>query len=421
MTTPSPNGGAATKAPPFVLPGEHFAAAFVFFVLGVVGLVWVAPYLASGAFPSPSVIGVTHLFTLGWITTSIMGALYQFLPVALGEPIRSVRAAHVSFVLHVTGLPLFVLGLVLGRPDIMLPGACVLGTGILIFVGNVAATLAKTERRGVTWWALAGALLFLLVTLALGLTLAGNLTQGYLGASRFHVLAIHLHVALAGWVLLVIVGVAQKLLPMFLLTHDARKGLARAAVILIAAGSAWLSLLHHVLPDGTWRIAALLLGSGVVCFLGQALRFYRMRHRRALDPGMTLAAVGLGFLGLALPLAGFALLSDGSARIWTAYVATVVLGISLFIAALYFKIVPFLVWFHRFGPVAGRQPVPRVAELYSARFARIAALALTAGVGGLVASTVPGWALGARLAAMVLATGALIEGTQMLQLANGRP
>ena len=32
----------------------------------------------------PRVVAVTHLFTLAWITTSIMGALYQFLPVALG-------------------------------------------------------------------------------------------------------------------------------------------------------------------------------------------------------------------------------------------------------------------------------------------------------------------------------------------------
>lgn len=30
---------------------------------------------------------MAHLFTLGWLTTSLMGALYQFLPVALGQSI----------------------------------------------------------------------------------------------------------------------------------------------------------------------------------------------------------------------------------------------------------------------------------------------------------------------------------------------
>ncbi len=72
--------------------------------MGVGGVVWVAPALALGAYPSPHVVGVAHLFTLGWLTTSIMGALYQFLPVALGQPIASERVAHLSFALHVTGV-----------------------------------------------------------------------------------------------------------------------------------------------------------------------------------------------------------------------------------------------------------------------------------------------------------------------------
>ncbi len=105
-------GLAAAKAPPFRLPGEHFTAAIVFLGLGAVGLIWVAPDLAAGAFPLPAVLGVTHLFTLGWMTTSIMGALYQFLPVALGEPIKSVPAGHVAFALYVPGVAVFVAGLI---------------------------------------------------------------------------------------------------------------------------------------------------------------------------------------------------------------------------------------------------------------------------------------------------------------------
>ncbi|MHB1168585.1 MAG: hypothetical protein ACYC28_04815, partial [Longimicrobiales bacterium] len=76
-----PAGAASTNAPPFRLPGEHFTAALLFLVAGAFGLIAIAPALAMGAYVSPRVAGVTHLFTLGWITTSIMGALYQFLPV----------------------------------------------------------------------------------------------------------------------------------------------------------------------------------------------------------------------------------------------------------------------------------------------------------------------------------------------------
>ncbi|NJD11513.1 MAG: hypothetical protein FIB01_14130, partial [Gemmatimonadetes bacterium] len=58
------------------------------------GLAGIAPDLAAGLYPLPRVQAITHLFTLGWITLSVQGALYQFLPVALGRGIGSVRSAR---------------------------------------------------------------------------------------------------------------------------------------------------------------------------------------------------------------------------------------------------------------------------------------------------------------------------------------
>lgn len=278
-------GMAGSKAPPFLLPGEHFAAALAFLAVGALGLVAVAPALASGFYPSFGVIATTHLFTLGWITTSIMGALYQFLPVALGQTIRSVRLAYVTFALYVPGLAAFVAGFALSRSTLMLAGAATFGTAVLLFVGNLAATLRRSEKRDVTWWALTFAAIYLVVTLLSGLALAGNLRWGFLGGGRFAALGVHLHVAIAGWVLLVMVSVAHRLLPMFLLSHGAGDRFAKAAVGLIAAGAGVMSLLHHAGPLLSRWLPALLLATGFVCFLAQARQFYRHRNRPALDPG----------------------------------------------------------------------------------------------------------------------------------------
>ena len=336
------------------------------------------------------------------------------------QPIRSIRVAHFTFVLYVVGLPLFIGGLALGHPMGMMFGAATFGTALLAFVVNVAATLTRGPRRDVTWWALAGALAFLVVTLALGLTLAGNLRWGFLRELRFLALGVHLHVALGGWVLLVIIGVAQKLLPMFLLSHGGGDRPARAAVALIAAGAAWLTFFHH-LPGKSWRVAAALLGAGLACFLGQAWLFYRRRHRPALDPGMRLAAAGLGLLASSLILAAVVATQDVHPRVWTAYVSAVVLGISLFVAALYYKIVPFLVWYHRFGPLAGTQAVPQVAELYSAPVAHASGLLLVLGAVGLTGAVLVGQPGVARLAAVVLAGGVVTEAFQMFQLSRSGP
>src|SRR6185369_5849871 len=106
---------AASAAPRPVLTsmtlvGAHFGAATLYLTAGALGLVWVAPELAIGAYPSPQVAGVTHLFTLGWLTMMIFGALHQLLPVGLGAPMRSLRVGQLSFWCFAPGVALFAAG-----------------------------------------------------------------------------------------------------------------------------------------------------------------------------------------------------------------------------------------------------------------------------------------------------------------------
>ncbi|MEX2572094.1 MAG: hypothetical protein WD737_12410 [Gemmatimonadota bacterium] len=406
-----------------LLPAEHFAAALVFLLLGSGGLVWVAPDLANGSFSVSRVVAVTHLFTLGWITTTIMGALYQFLPVALQVPVRSERVALATFAVYAPGLTLFVGGMAAGHHPSVMAGAVLFGSGLILFVGNLAATLCRAPDRNLTWWALVGAAASLLVTVLLGVALSGNLGWGYLGAHRLLALGVHIHVAVAGWVMLVVVGVAHRLLPMFLLSHGAPEWPGRAAAGLIGSGVLALVTLHHLLtPLLLWPIA-LLIASGFVAFLAQAAFYFRHRKKPALDPGMRLAAVALGFIALALVLAPFFLTSGAAApRVATAYVTALVLGgFSLFVAGHYYKIVPFLVWFHRFGPLVGKQAVPKVADLYDPRIGNAAVALLGVGALGLVLATLTGTVVAARPAAALFAAGAALVAIQMLTISRRRP
>ncbi len=417
-----PRGLAGRNAPPFLLPGEHFAAGVVFLLAGAVGLIWVAPEAAMGAYPSSRVVGVTHLFTLGWITLSIWGALYQFLPVALGEPIRWQRLAHVTFGLFVPGLVSFVVGLLWGGSGLLLGGAAAFGAAVLLFVVNLSATLARSGKRDLTWWSLVAAAFYLSLTLILGLTLTGNLRWGYLGVGRWTALGVHMHVALAGWVGMVVIGVAHRLMPMFLLSHGAGERWGKAAGTLVAGGVGWLVAFHHAGPLLAWWVPAALIGAGLASFLVQARRFYATRVKRQLDAGLRTAAAGLGILALGLLLGGVVLATDlAPARLATAYGAALVLGLTVFVAAHYYKIVPFLVWFHRYGPRVSQGPVPRVSELYSGRAATWAGGLMALGSLGVVLGVVAGSGGAARTAAVLLAAGAAIELVQMGRLGWKKP
>jgi hypothetical protein len=419
-TSPPPRTAAA-KAPPALLPGEHFAAALLFLLLGALGAVVHAQDLAGGYFLSARVAAVTHLFTLGWITTSIMGALYQFLPVALDRPIRSLGVAHATFALYAPGLLAFVVGLAFVRPTLMLVGAAALGTGVLLFIGNLGATLRAATRRDVTWWALALATLYLGFTLVLGLGLTGNLKLGYLGGSRLTALGVHLHVALAGWVLLVMIGVGHRLLPMFLLSHGAGDRYTKFAVALTASGAGMLALLHHAPRPFSYWLPALLIAAGCGAFLLQARAFFARRHRRTLDAGMRLAAAALALLGVAMLLAVPVLVLGQRGSVAVAYVAAIILAMSLFVAAHFYRIIPFLVWYHRCGPLAGRRPIPGVHDLYSARAAGHAGAALAVGAMALVVSVASGAPTAAAAGALILLTGVFIMTAQMLLLWRFRP
>ena len=419
----TPRGAASPAAVTSVrLPAEHFAAAMLYLVMGAAGLIWIAPELSIGAYPSPRVAGVTHLFTLGWLTTTMFGALYQLLPVALGAPLLSVRVAHASFWTFAPGAGLFAAGVATSTTSLHHAGIALVAIGIVLAVGNIAASLPRAKSRDETWWAAATALGFLGSTLVLGVVLLHNLHTGFLAESRVRVLATHLHIALVGWALMMMVGVSHRLLPMFLLSHggDTRwtkrsLGLLGGGVVLLAVG---LTLRR---PWATWGAVAL-LEAGVGCFAWQALSFHRARVRRRIDVGMRFAGTGLGFL-VASALIGAAVLLRGVAhpRLATAYVLVGLLGgIILYVVGFFYKIVPLLAWTVRYRDRMGTGTAPTVAQTFSARVAHAQLALMAVGVTLLAAGTGAGSAHVVRCGGVLFLGGVILFVTQIVRVAAGR-
>ena len=424
--TPAPGGlapgGLAPAAGSIRLAAEHFAAATLYLLAGALGLLWVAPELAAGAFLSPHVAGITHLFTLGWLTMTVFGALCQLLPVALGTPVRSTRLAHAGFWAFAPGVGLFAAGVATNQVVLHHAGILLVTIGILSVLGNVGGALPRARTRDVTWAAIALALGFLASTLVLGIILLHNLHTGFIAGARVRVLATHLHVAIVGWLLMMIVGVSHRLLPMFLLSHGADTSWTGRALALLAAGVVALGTgLTLQQPAGTWAGALLLLG-GLGCFLRQAYGFYRARVRKKLDVGMRFVATALGFLTTSA-LLGMAVLATGGSgpRLAAAYVITGLLGgIVLYVIGFFYKIVPLLAWTARFRGRMGKEPVPTVAQLYSARLGYVQLGLMAGGVAILAAGTAAGSAHAARCGTVLFLGGVLVFLVQLGRVARGR-
>jgi hypothetical protein len=415
-------GGLAPAPGSIRLAAEHFVAATLYLLAGALGLLWVAPELAAGAYLSPHVAGVTHLFTLGWLTMTVFGALCQLLPVALGTPVRSTRLAHAGFWAFAPGVGLFAAGVATNNVLLHHAGILLVAGGILLVLANVGGALPRARTRDVIWAAIALALGFLASTLVLGIVLLHNLHTGFIGGARVRVLATHLHVAIVGWLLVMIVGVSHRLLPMFLLSHGADTLWTRRALALLASGVVVLGTgLTLQQPVATWAGALLLLG-GLGCFFRQAYGFYRARVRKKLDVGMRFVATALAFLA-ASAILGVAVLASGAShpRLATAYVITGLLGgIVLYVIGFFYKIVPLLAWTARFRGRMGKEPVPTVAQLYSARLGYVQLGLMGGGVAILSAGTAAGSAHAARCGAVLFLGGVLVFLAQLGRVARGR-
>lgn len=399
---------ARAEVPPLSLAVAYFGSALFFLACGAAGLVWIAPDLASGAFPLRSAVAVTHLFTLGWITLSMLGALHHFVPVALHVRLMPLRCAWVQLALFAPGLAAFAAGEFLGVRPLALAGAGALGLALVAFALRLGLALVGVGASR-TARALLVAAAFLVVTATFGVLLAGDPALGWLGRGRAALAALHIHVALVGWVLLVVVAVAQRLLPMFLLARAPDTRLGALSLLLVGAGAAaMLAFNASGVLLRVW-VPLALVAAGLALFLVQSGKVYA-QSRGELDPGMRFAGVGLVFLGVALVIAPFALrMGPADPQRLVLYVGAAVLAsIAIFVCGHYYRIVPFLVWSRRY---AQRPPVPGVAgpgALYRADVAIMALLCFVTGATTFLVSVAHGTRNVAQAGAVAFALGAAL-------------
>lgn len=408
--------------PPFRLTAEHFATALIWLLLGGVGLVIAAGELAAGHFLAPRVLAVTHIFTLGVLTTTIYGALYQFFPGALGVEIRSVRVAHWSWLLHTGGTLSLVAGFWTWRPAL-------LGIGwVLLLGGNFGSSwnLLPQRRKAprgllVGRYVAAGHIAFGTAMLV-ALLRVGN-TLGWWPIDRMAVIASHFHLAVFGFVVFTAVGVGSWMLPMFLLAARAPTwplrwigpvGMAGLAVLTTGALAGW--------PTITTIGGAFVLASALL-YLWQLGLYFRFAERRPIDPAMGHVAIGVLHFTLAVALGATILAGNDSPRAWAAYGLLAIVGwLVLLVVGVLYKILPFLAWMNLFGPRAAQQGAPTQADLTSTGMVRLSLACLAPGVWGLAGGALAGHAGVTLAGALLYLAGVVVVLAQYLRiLALARP
>ncbi|HEX5504378.1 MAG TPA: hypothetical protein VFW96_17270, partial [Thermomicrobiales bacterium] len=400
---------ASANAPALDLPARFMA-------LGMAGLAvlallapWALPLL-GGSFYDPRLLAFVHLNTLGVIAALILGASYQLVPVVVETPLASARLGRLSFWCLLGGIAVFLAGLDRLWLPALATGGTLLAVAFGLYAAVIAATLARAPRLDVVAWHIAVALAGAVGAVALGFTLALNKGTGLLGPLTLRLLAAHATLMLGGWVAPMLAGVAYRLVGMFTLAEDALWRPVAWLGLALTAGGAWALAL--ALATGAGRPAAaagaLALLGGQALFAAQLAHLYRRRRRRGPDVHIpfALTAAGAGVLAAAAVAGGLLAGAPVGAPVWTVAGWLAIAGLAeTAIQGFFYKIATFLVWLHRYAPLAGRQRVPKLEELYSRRLALAGWACWTLGVALAALATASGAAALARVAGVAVAAG----------------
>ncbi len=365
-------------SPKVVLPHYIFGAlSFMvsMILLFIVGKDLTAHYL------SPGLLTLTHLLVLGWITMIIFGALYQLLPVLLEVKLHSEKLALATFILFGVGLILLTSAFwnfTFQHSPLMDAGGTLILIAVVMFVINIMRTTKKAMRKTTESLFIVSATHWLALTVVAGLLIVFNFSFNFLAVSHLQLLKIHAHIGMLGWFLLLVIGVASKLMPMFLIVHKLPEHLLKKAFVLINAGLVAIIPVLYFYPE-KWLLAliSLFIITGIGMFMRYNLLAFKKRLRKHLDVGMKLSALGFILLGLSIILGLLSaynpdFLGVYALRIKVLYGLYVLVGfLSALVLGQTYKTLPFIVWLKIYHSKVGKQKTPLPQELYSELLAKI--------------------------------------------------
>lgn len=395
----------------FLLTGAIAGAIF-----GVT-LPWIAPEaLLSPGFPH--VLALVHTATLGWLTMTIMGASLQLTPVIVVAPLRAARFVRWQYPVYLSGVILLVSGFWWMLPWLMAVGGSLIVLAVIHHVIMLGATMAHATQRPLTVRYLIASLCYLSIVVSLGLTAALDFQFNFLGSGFDRLLLTHITLGVVGWLSTTLMGVSYTLVRMFALAHEHTDRLGKIVFPLLNGSIAALSLGFIFAWQPLIAAGGVLLIVSAWLFAFDYSQMLRARRRKRLDAtqyhGMFAAAYFAAIVpgGVAAALLGWQQPGLLAALALAAFVGW--LGQST--TGYLYKIVPFLVWHDRYGPLVGRQKVPLMRELLRERWSWASLWLINAGLIGAIVSALFGWLVPMQIAGGIVALGLALAAANVLSI-----
>jgi hypothetical protein len=393
-------GGSVSRA----LLAAYFLVALVSWLAATVVAIVAAADLAHGQPLASAPVLAVHLIALGALPFAVSGASFHLLPVMLRNDLPSQRALWVALPLLLGGV-LVASGLGREAEPLVWVGAAMVTCGLAIVLVQVLALVVRAPRGRLLVASRLGVALscaHVVAALSLGAVIFSQ-DAPFAGLSYGRWLLIHLHVALLGWIALLILTVGRNLAPMLAQAPAAPRRDRPLEELGLVAGL-WV-LLAGIGTRERWLtiVGAVLVLIAIGRFASLMVRVARTR-RGPLEAPLGHLLVGGFFL---VQAAGFGLAAAAGAdgvRIVSGYVVLLLVGWAGGVVIGHVgKLLSLSLWV--WWPPG---PRPKQAELYPRRLGLAEATAFAVGVETLAIGVFVGSGPVARAGAGVLCASALL-------------
>ncbi len=405
------------RGPARVVPLLYLATAHCALALAAFLVAW-WPHAVAGFFYHSWMVAVVHLVTLGWITFSILGAIYIVGPVALRMPLPARRSDGVAYALALIGVVGMVGHLWIGQFGGMAWSAATVTAGIVIVVFRIVGALRHAGIPPAVTLHLAFACVNILAAATMGILLGFDKVFHFLPGYVMSNVFAHAHLAAVGWATMMVAGVGYRLLPMTLPAKMPAGRSVYASAILLEIGV--LGLFGSLLArSGLAAAFGAMIVAGLLAFAAHVIGMLQSpapkpAHAPRVDFGVLHAAAAGISLAAAITLGLTLLIVPTSALTLHLAAAYGVFGLLGFLAqmvvAMEARLLPLFAWYWAYGRSGYQVPPPsplamRDRTLQSVVFAGWT-LAVPALAAGLFLESVPlvalgGWSL---LAAVAIGT-----------------
>lgn len=338
------------QAPPLSVPLRFFLTAPFFGAAAGLVLLWLGPQALLTRW-APSTVALTHLMTVGFMLQVMCGALFQFVPVAAGGNVW--RPKWIAGFVHPTigiAAALFAAGFLSSNYALLNAATVLFMVSLGVFGLAIGLAVTRTPANSPTVMAIRFAVGSLIATVVLGAILVTTI-QGRTSFPLHALTDVHAVWGLAGWGLMLLMGVSFFVVPMFQMTPPYPKRLQRYLPPLLVAVLVLWSIQFWVADASLWK--ALVLALLMVCssvFAGVTLFLQEKRKRKVTDPTfqffrgamlcLLAASVSWAMLRLAPEAASYP-----DAALWIGVLIIPGTFASVICGMLY-KIAPFVIWLH---------------------------------------------------------------------------